>query len=694
MEYKYFNKKWNVNVIVEENSAYIAGGNFGGITLLKTPMFKATIKDLESGEKSVITSENEWKFVDVTQKDEETRFCFKDCKGYKDITVIVSAVSKADRLCWEVEVVNTSIDYSVMDITYPTPVISADQFYYFLPRGAGYLLDSEKQKEYSYSHHYPHYCCTMQYLAAYNENGGIYIGIEDAEACTKQFNVDLKDGICSAEISFYGIGATLAQNSFKASGQGVWQYFDGDWYDAAMIYSEFVKAKTPWLPEINDSGRPDTPDRFKEVPLWIADYIPNSESQRENKPMNLSAGSDIYEKEYWYKAPMLLQEALDVPIAYHVYNWHEIPFNIEYPHFLPAKEEFTNHLGELRNHNIYVIPYINAKSWEMNDAEMGHEINFSNTGCKGAVINEDGSFKVARYPQTTISGKPSDLAFMCGSDEQWHKIIYDLSVEMEDTLDIDGIYFDEVSGSTAPACYSRNHAHIPGGGSHWVKGYNRMIEKIREKKPEENFYFSEMNAEPFMKHFDGFLTWVWVTGNEVPAFSAIYQGYIQLFGRCTVGLKKDDFEFFKYCTAQSFVCGQQIGWCKADIVYSPKHIEFLKNVVQVRYQYHELFNSAKMLRPPFVKTNVPKFKSTSGLWFNEDIEYEYVLSGAWQYRNKEKTVIFAINYAEEPADYELTFDVEDYEINGKELPEDFVLDGTKCKVSGTLGRYELKIWEI
>ena len=33
-----------------------------------------------------------------------------------------------------------------------------------------------------------------------------------------------------------------------------------------------------------------------------------------------------------------LKERLGTPVAYHVYNWHEIPFNIGYPHFLPARK--------------------------------------------------------------------------------------------------------------------------------------------------------------------------------------------------------------------------------------------------------------------------------------------------------------------------------------------------------------------
>ncbi len=42
---------------------------------------------------------------------------------------------------------------------------------------------------------------------------------------------------------------------------------------------------------------------------------------------------------------------------------------------------------------------------------------------------------------------------------------------------------------------------------------------------------TECNAEPFLKWFDGYLTWHWQYDGQVPAFPAIYGGAIQMFGR-------------------------------------------------------------------------------------------------------------------------------------------------------------------
>ena len=684
------NENYSLNINVDDNTARIVSGFFGEVKLLEAPLFNMRIKELSTSESIYITSENKWEKIIVNNKAE---FIFINPEGIADLSVFVKAELYKDGIAWDIETENNNENISVMEISYPAPKMTGEYLDYFIPFNAGKVMKNAVELDFEEMFGYPHGNICMQYFAAYGRKNGIYIGIEDGKGAVKRFKYGCKDGACYMNVDFYGIGASLPANSFKVYGKCRWQFFEGDWYDAAMIYADFVKKEAQWLPEIDENGRPDTAERFKNVPFWISDYIPNSRSQGDNKPMNLSAGSDIYEKEYWYKAPILLQEKLGVPIAYHVYNWHEIPFNIEYPHFLPAKEEFCQHAEELRKNNIYVLPYINGAAWEIHDYEMEHEVNFKNTGSKGAVVKENGDFIIEKYPQKTLSGKTSQLSHMCGSFSSWHKMMENLTREMEKTLPIDGVYFDEISAVTAYPCFNKAHQHLPGGGSYWAEGYNRMMRKINAEKPENNFYFSECNCEAYMKSFDGYLTWMWVTGDEVPAFPAVYAGYIQLLGRCTIGKKKDDFDFFKYCTAKSLLYGQQLGWCKADIVYSDKHIEFLKKAVDVRYKYSKLFNCSKMLRPPVVTTNLPKLVTKAGLWFGGNVVSDYVLGGAWQYRNGKKTVIFAVNISDETAEFTLSFKADEYGVSEKNAPADFKLTEGICNICGKLEKNEIKVWE-
>ena len=115
----------------------------------------------------------------------------------------------------------------------------------------------------------------------------------------------------------------------------------------------------------------------------------------------------------------------------------------------------------------------------------------------------------------------------------------DLVRQMEDTLDIDGIYFDQISATPGSPCYDKSHGHPLGGGRYWCDGYRAMLRPILDAKPQGAYYFSEDNTEGYMNLFDGFLTWRWIMSEAVPAFPAVYSGYIQTIGRSTMGAKKE-----------------------------------------------------------------------------------------------------------------------------------------------------------
>ena len=683
-----------VELVCDGRSLRIEGGRFGEVSLVGGALFHARIKNIENGEVLVISSESEWESVHIKRFGHTVKAYFKDPCGISALSIAVKGVFDDNGISWSAEVLNDNPVWSVMKVTYPIPVIQSERFDLFAPYGSGMVVKDAGNGKTKFHHRYPGGFIVMQYFAVYGENSGIYIGVEDGEGAIKEFSVLATEGRANIGVAFYGTNASKGANSFALSGSCRWQYIKGDWYDATLLYADFVRKKADWLPEIEFDGRADTPKRFKEVPFWVSDYIPNTPSQGDNKPMSLSAGSDLYDKDYWVDAVIELQKELQVPLAYHVYNWHEIPFNIEYPHFLPAKKEFITGAKKLREHPIYILPYINAGSWEMHDAEMGHKCNFDNVGKHGAVINDAGGFSIEHYPQTTQKGETSLLAHMCPSSREWHTTVGDLVREMEDTLPIDGVYFDQIGAIPASPCFNDKHGHLTGGGKHWAEGYRMMMGKINAEKPEDNFYFTENNAENFAKSYDGFLTWMWVRNGQVPAFSAVYAGYIEMIGRCTIGKKKEDYDFFKFSLAEALLYGQQLGWCKADVLYDKKRMSFLKQLVRLRYSYTELFHCSDLMRPPKINSSIPPKTTSPALSFKEDVVMEQMLAGAWRYRNKEKLVIFCINIAEEAGAYSLSFPAKEYGLEGYELPEDMVIDGDTCKISGKLEAESVKVWEL
>ncbi len=300
-----------IDVFFEDHSAYIAGGMMGDFEVISSPLFEADIKNM-SGEKLHISSENGWEKVTLRACGKYTEISFLGYENAKELCILLEVREETDALVWRVKVLNDSTEWSVMTINYPTPVLKNSAFDLFIPQFGGSTACDAANKGFSIKTTYPGEL-TMQYFAAYSKSFGVYLGAEDESGAVKYYSANAADGVFSLEVAFYAIGGGVAGNSFDARGDMRWQGFVGDWYDASMIYADFVYKKAQWLPE---QGRPDTPEKFKNIPFWVCDYIPNTASQGNNKPMLLSAGSDIYEPEYWYKAPLQLQEELGgIPIA-------------------------------------------------------------------------------------------------------------------------------------------------------------------------------------------------------------------------------------------------------------------------------------------------------------------------------------------------------------------------------------------
>ncbi len=649
-------ENWSIEFEINTNSAKIKSGNFGNLELIESPLFCAEFENLITKEIITINSFDTFKVVKCINKDDNIAFNFET-----EENIVISLKGSIDNkgISWETEIINKSDLLTVTNVSYPVLKVKNDIINVFVPQQSGRVFNDFAKETINKSYDYPaHGAAIMQYFAFYNNGGGVYMGIHDPRASIKCFKMNVEKGNIELIPQFIAIGASLKNNSFKLGGTARWEFIQKDWYDATEIYAEFVHENAKWIPQKGDNGRVDTPDRFKDVPLWIMDYIPNSEKQLEARPMTLGTVSAMYGKDYWFDAPVELKKKLGVPIAYHVYNWHDIPFNINYPHFTPARDEFKRGLKHLKDADIYVLPYINAVSWETKDADENFEINFDNTGIKGASIEPSGKYSVYDYPQVKASGEKTLLAPICPGFTPWHDIIGDIAKEMEDTLDIDGIYFDEVSAHYAHPCRSIEHGHLPCGGSHWSDNYNIMMSKIRKNKPKDNYYFSESNCEGFMTGFDGMLTWLWQAGDLVPAFPRVYSGCVQMIGRFTDGLNRENDDFFRFHIAQELIFGQQLGWIHPNVVYNNERLEFLKKAVDIRYKYSNLFNSGKLLRPPVITTDVLPLES-AGIVMNQ------IQGGLWQTADSDKKVLFVINVSKNEANCHIEYDTTETELNLK-----------------------------
>ncbi len=649
--------RWSLTILKTDDGARFQKGQFGNIDVVEGEIFSLRFVD-SNGKTVALSSESGWGEVEFNLDGDRVKMRFSNPLNYEKISVVVECASDATGITWNVAVVNDNPDCSVVEATYPFPAVAGAKLNLFVPDRSGRAILDAGKNGYRAFYSYPDHVASMQYFAYWGEKNGLYLGVHDPDACMKTFDVAVERGEGRIRAAFPAINIGATRNSFTLAGETRWQTFDGDWFDATAIYKEFVVNRAKWLPE---KGRPDTAPQFKEIAYWICDYIPNSEKQRDARPMTLATVSEKFGKDYWIDAAIELKKQLDAPVGYQVYNWHEIPFNINYPHFLPARKEFLEGLPKLKDAGIYVFPYINAVSWEMDDADEGFDENFANVGSRGAAIKPDGTPYFFPYPQIKATGEQTRLAPMCPGFARWREIVEEVARGLEKTTAIDGIYFDQIAAVAPLPCRSHDHGHLPGGGSYWSDGYCQTMAKINADKPKNAFYYSESNAEAYASAFDGFLTWIWNRGDQVPAFPAIYSGYVQMLGRYTDGATRDDDVYFRFHLAESLTYGQQLGWLNACVVYNDARMAFLKKVVAARRELTGFFNEGTLMRPPVVETELEPTTSSG-------ITMRPIVAGAWKSGDDSQAVVIVVNISEKEADASIRLFPEEY---GVECPERF-----------------------
>ena len=648
-----------------ESGAWIADGRFGAVAFGRSPLFTLSVREIFKKRDFSVSSESGFRKVTVRERDGQVRFFFCGYEGDADIAVTVTANVTEHGVTFETDVSNLDTRYSVMEVSYPIPNVKNDVFDLFVTSGPGRVIEDFRHKSFKLNWMYPSSRYCMQYMAVFAERDALYLGHHDKEARTKYYTVCSDNTEVTLGVSYPAEGMGLAANSFSLRGGVSWEYIKGDWYDCAMRYAEFAKT-ADWIPSLGDYGRPDTPNYFKEIPFWVMDFMPNIPEQGDNMPETLRYRTKN-DKDAWWREAIRLKEALGLPVGYHIYNWHKNAFNIDYPHFLPAKDDFGDGVKRVREAGIYIAPYINASSWESRDNAPTPEESFAVSGYKEAAKDKDGNLYIEVYPQIKPDGQKTNLIAVCPSSPVWQKMISRLSERIEDELSVDGIYYDQTAAMGARPCADPSHRHAPGNSGAWIEGTRAMFRRIRNEKDENKFSFSECNAEPYMNCFDGYLTWHWGENGEVPAFPAIYSRYITMIGRVINGWKKDDSTFIRYTFAKSFMQGQQLGWCNYDVQDNAEVFPFLYKMAHLRYEQRSLFVTGKMLRPPHVKTDLAPHISKPHMWGGDELTLDTVLAGGWKAKDG-KTHLFVSNIRDEAGRATVTLRASEYGVMDGNIP--------------------------
>lgn len=586
------------------------------------PMTAMSVENIKTRENIYLDTLSGWKTVNVNKSGNITEFLLlKHEKCAPEVGIkIIADTSIAGRILWTCEAINESAEYSILWCNYPRFYFEADRIYDILVPNHGGCVEREFNRGDGFSAGaYPSgLSIVMQYFALFNEDAdsGVYYGIHDPTGGYKDFIVSSNSSGREVLFKTRYCAENLGEpkNGFRLPGVACWASFDGDWFDAAEIYREFVWAECDFgraLP----NGRTDIPEWMLDMPFWIMDWVPMEPGSNEKIPENLRPKEGEGSGDDWYKIPIKLREALGVPIGYHLYNWHKIPFNNDYPHYFPTKKCVPEGLAELKRAGIKVMPYINALMWDLLDRE-NTDYQYTSVAKPSAVKRRDGGVKGIPYGQFEKDGQPTRLSPMCPSSLMWREKVGEIVKTLFYEYGFDGVYLDQIAAHIPHPCMDKTHNHAPGGGSWWQREYREILRYLNSIKPKDGVLTTESNAEVYAADVDGLLSWAWIRAERcTPSFMRIYGGKTVVFGRNAGGYMKDNTLHWKYNIAEGLLSGEQMGWVNSDFVNDPDRLDFVRRLVRFRYENKEFFRYARPMRTPRVLAP-EEHKFTSGIGMN------------------------------------------------------------------------------
>lgn len=612
---------------------------------LCTPLAEENAKDYQP-RTATLTSNEGWSevavepvatgFKVVLSNPSDARFA-----GLK-ATLLAEADAEKGAVSWSLAVENGSKDWALHRVRFPRVTLRefAGDTRLLVPSCSGDVEPDAGRRGYRFDRLYPNGWCTMPFEALYapSKGTGLYVGLHDPLGSVKNIQALGDAATASVMLGFDHAVADMRRQGagFAMSGRGVWRLLRGDWFDASCMYRDWVHAEAKWYPALSAEGRTDTPQWMKELSVWA-----------------MLSGTP----EEVVPAVKKFQEYLGVPVGVHWYNWHQIPFDNDYPHYFPTKEGFAAGVADLQQAHVHVMPYINGRLWDTHDRE-AEDFEFTKTALPAATKDEKGAPLTETYNSVETDGNKVALAVMCPSTDLWKGKVDEIISRLFDECGVHGVYVDQVAAASPRLCFDRSHGHPLGGGSWWNEAYWLMFDAIRAKMPPDRMLTTECNADPFTKWFDGFLSWHWQSNGQVPAFSAVYGGAIQMFGRAYRGGETKDLAL-RMKAGEQLCYGEQIGWLHPNVVDEPENAPFFRKTVRLRHAFRRYFYAGEMARPPRLEGDVPNV-SADWKWYPEWVTTPAVLTGAWRLPKENKTVLFLVNVSDEPVTATVAFDAAEY----------------------------------
>lgn len=402
---------------------------------------------------------------------------------------------------------------------------------------------------------------TMQFMAYYNEDGGLYLATHDKDAYLKSFEYYAdREGIC-LELRVYTDGA---KETYIMNFEIVLGVFDGDWYDAAEIYRSWMEKNSHSLPEKLFEN--------KRIPQWYSDspvvalYPVRGKKDSGDMTPNL-----FYPYENALPFIRKYAEQFDSRIMALLMHWEGTapwapPF--VWPPFGGA-EQFKRFTAKLHEEGNLIGVYCSGIGWTKHSYL--DELDISNR-YQEKLICETPDDKIV---YSKLIGPPiRDGYDMCPESKEVAELVSEEVRALAEAGCDYTQYFDQNLGGNSCFCYAKDHGHPHSPGKWQGDAMVRIFKKIRETVHDSNMLIGceGAAAEPFISNLlfnDLRYNIAMFCGKPVPAYSYLFHEYINNFmgNQNTIDRVMDmqenpDNLFFRI--AYSFISGDMLTVTLAD----------------------------------------------------------------------------------------------------------------------------------
>ena len=242
----------------------VAAVNDGALLAEKSQeAFTVEIEDRQTKLHYSLSSLSPWLSIQRDKSD----FLFKnpvDVPGAENLNVrvVLSAEKKAAGIRWKLKVNPGSNRWRIHNASVGNLALESlgTRSHALFPGGEGTVVHNPISSKARMSAGYPTYKAVMAWMALWDDDrkGGIYIGAHDPSGATKQLTLDGTDtqALLNMEVEHQlPFIPDAPGKEIDIPGEMVWQAFNGDWYDAAKIYRDWVRRSASWYPPMGPEGR-------------------------------------------------------------------------------------------------------------------------------------------------------------------------------------------------------------------------------------------------------------------------------------------------------------------------------------------------------------------------------------------------------------------------------------------------------